>query len=157
MNAPGLPGGYFRFLLPTRGSHSRLPRLAGGEAAAGEAGEEGTRWAAWCSEKREPPRGEPVASNSQNRNLRPAINGWLVGMRKLFREHCYGATSWSSSNALPSLVVWPRYAPDHFITHLIQKPQPRELIAELPLEVLGVVVLGVEVSDRKSTRLNSSH
>ena len=91
-NDEGLPGGYFRFLLPTRGSHSRLPRLArGGFAATGEAGEEGeegARWTAWCSEKREPPRGEPVASNSQNRNLRPAINGWLVGMRKLFREHC---------------------------------------------------------------------
>ncbi|MCY2993814.1 MAG: hypothetical protein NTY19_38955, partial [Planctomycetota bacterium] len=76
-NDDGLPGGYFRFLLPTRGSHSRLAR--GGEAAAGEAGVEGASWAVWCSEKREPPRGKPVASNSQNQNLRPAINGWLVG------------------------------------------------------------------------------
>ncbi|MCY2989488.1 MAG: hypothetical protein NTY19_16675, partial [Planctomycetota bacterium] len=33
-NDEGLPWGYFRFLLPTRGSHSRLAR-------GGEAGEEG--------------------------------------------------------------------------------------------------------------------
>ena len=51
-----------------------------------------------------------MASNSQNRNLRPAINGRLVGMRKLFRERCYRSLrQWRNEGAkqiaVPSFVI----------------------------------------------------
>ena len=72
-NALGLPEGCFRFSLHTPRTQPFTPSYPVSPAAAkpprAKRGRKVTRGIASCSWKREPPRGKPVASNSQNHKI----------------------------------------------------------------------------------------